>query len=133
VTFFCGAHERAHANLTLIVRCDAIANKTVHYSVHARLRVATENSLFAMPETAIGFFTDVGGTHFLPRLDGALGTYLALTGARLKGADLVHAGIATHYMTRGEVRSAPLCRALLCCTRCVVQRFVAHFRVALDA
>lgn len=56
-------------------------------SVHGQFRVATENTTFAMPETAIGFFPDVGGSFFLPRLDGVLGRYLALTGARLKGQD----------------------------------------------
>lgn len=56
-------------------------------SVHGRFRVATENTVFAMPETAIGFIPDVGGTFFLARL-GALGTYLGLTGARLNGFDL---------------------------------------------
>lgn len=54
-------------------------------SVHGKYRVATEKTLFAMPETAIGFFCDVGGTYFLPRLKGKLGLYLALTGDRLKG------------------------------------------------
>ncbi|PJF18647.1 3-hydroxyisobutyryl-CoA hydrolase, mitochondrial [Paramicrosporidium saccamoebae] len=49
--------------------------------------IATENTLFAMPETAIGFYPDVGGSFFLPRLDGELGTFLALTGHRLKGYD----------------------------------------------
>lgn len=75
----------------------------VGISVHARFRIATEKSMFAMPETAIGFFPDVGGSYFLPRLDGALGMYLALTGARLKGADLCHAGIATHFMNPGVI------------------------------
>ena len=56
-------------------------------SIHAKFRVATENTLFAMPETAIGFIPDVGGTFFLSRL-GALGVYLGLTGARLKGIDV---------------------------------------------
>lgn len=56
-------------------------------SVHAKFRVATENTLFAMPETAIGFFPDVGGSFFLSRL-GALGTYLGLTGRRLSGIDV---------------------------------------------
>jgi enoyl-CoA hydratase/carnithine racemase len=74
----------------------------VGISVHNRIRVATETSLFAMPETAIGFFPDVGGSHFLPRLDSGLGMYLGLTGARLKGADLVHAGIATHFALSHE-------------------------------
>lgn len=74
----------------------------VGISVHNRVRVATEQSLFAMPETTIGFFPDVGGSHFLPRLDPGLGMYLALTSARLKGADLVHAGVATHFAYNHE-------------------------------
>ncbi|XP_072394775.1 3-hydroxyisobutyryl-CoA hydrolase, mitochondrial [Diabrotica undecimpunctata] len=68
----------------------------VGLSVHGRYRIATERSLFAMPETQIGFFPDVGGSHFLPRLSGKLGWYLALTGQRLKGSDILKAGIATH-------------------------------------
>jgi 3-hydroxyisobutyryl-CoA hydrolase len=56
-------------------------------SIHGHFRIATENTLFAMPETAIGFYPDVGGSFFLPRLDGELGTFLALTGHRLKGYD----------------------------------------------
>ncbi|KJE95220.1 3-hydroxyisobutyryl-Coenzyme A hydrolase [Capsaspora owczarzaki ATCC 30864] len=65
----------------------------VGISVHGMFRVATENTVFSMPETP-----DVGGTHFLPLLDGSLGRYLALTGHRLKGADVVYAGIATHFV-----------------------------------
>ncbi|HYB57263.1 MAG TPA: enoyl-CoA hydratase/isomerase family protein, partial [Alphaproteobacteria bacterium] len=67
-------------------------------SVHGSHRVATERTLFAMPETGIGLFPDVGASYFLPRLPGALGTYLGLTGARLKTADCLYAGIATHYV-----------------------------------
>ena len=52
----------------------------VGLSVHGPFRVATENTVFAMPETFIGLFPDVGGSHFLPRLSGSLGMYLALTG-----------------------------------------------------
>ncbi|ORX88709.1 ClpP/crotonase [Basidiobolus meristosporus CBS 931.73] len=70
----------------------------VGLSVHAPFRIATENTLFAMPETKIGFLPDVGGSFFLPRLDGETGTYLALTGDRLKGEDTLYAGIATHYV-----------------------------------
>lgn len=70
----------------------------VGVSVHAPFRIATEKTLFAMPETDIGFFPDVGGTYFLSRLDGEIGTYLALTSARLRGYDVVSAGIATHYI-----------------------------------
>ncbi|XP_050305677.1 3-hydroxyisobutyryl-CoA hydrolase, mitochondrial [Anthonomus grandis grandis] len=69
----------------------------VGLSVHGRYRVATEKTLFAMPETQIGLFPDVGGSYFLPRLQGRLGWYLALTGFRLKGSDVFKAGIATHY------------------------------------
>ncbi|KAH8551806.1 ClpP/crotonase-like domain-containing protein [Umbelopsis sp. PMI_123] len=70
----------------------------VGLSVHAAFRIATENTLFAMPETAIGFFPDVGGSFFLSRLDGHIGAYLGMTGKRLKGLDVLYAGIATHYV-----------------------------------
>lgn len=70
----------------------------VGLSVHGKYRIATERTMFAMPETAIGLFPDVGGGHFLPRLQGKLGLYLGLTGFRLKGKDVMKAGIATHYV-----------------------------------
>jgi enoyl-CoA hydratase len=70
----------------------------VGLSVHGSHRIATERTLFAMPETGIGLFPDVGGGWFLPRLRGELGTWLALTGARLKGADVAAAKVATHYL-----------------------------------
>lgn len=54
-------------------------------SVHGKYSIATEATLFAMPETAIGFFADVGSTYFLSRLKGKLGMYLGLTGHKLKG------------------------------------------------
>jgi enoyl-CoA hydratase len=67
----------------------------VGLSIHGSHRVATETSLWAMPETAIGLFPDVGTSYALPRLPGEFGTYLALTGARLGPADLKALGIAT--------------------------------------
>jgi enoyl-CoA hydratase len=70
----------------------------VGLSVHGSHRVATERTVFAMPETGIGLFPDVGGGWFLPRLAGELGTWLALSGARLKGADVAALRVATHYM-----------------------------------
>ena len=70
----------------------------VGLSVHGSHRIATERTLFAMPETGIGLFPDVGGGWFLPRLTGYLGTWLALTGARLKGVDVAAARIATHFL-----------------------------------
>jgi enoyl-CoA hydratase len=70
----------------------------VGLSVHGSHRVATERTLFAMPETGIGLFPDVGGGWFLPRLAGELGTWLALTGDRLKGVDVAAARVATHFL-----------------------------------
>ncbi|KAA0197164.1 hypothetical protein HAZT_HAZT001356 [Hyalella azteca] len=57
-------------------------------SVNGQFRVASDKSMFAMPETAIGLFPDVGGSHFLPRLGGGLGMFLGLTGHRLRGHEL---------------------------------------------
>lgn len=71
----------------------------VGLSIHGRYRVATERTLFAMPETGIGLIPDVGGTHALPRLPGEIGSYVALTGARLGAADCIYAGIATHHVS----------------------------------
>jgi enoyl-CoA hydratase len=70
----------------------------VGISMPARFRIATENTTYAMPETGIGLFPDVGGGWYLPRKPEHIGIWLALTGARIKGADLFIAGIATHYM-----------------------------------
>ncbi|WBO21156.1 enoyl-CoA hydratase/isomerase family protein [Sphingomonas abietis] len=70
----------------------------VGISQPCRYRVATENTLFAMPETGIGLFPDVGGGWYLSRLPGAMGEYLALTGARLDGAEVFALGLATHYV-----------------------------------
>ncbi|MCW5723504.1 MAG: enoyl-CoA hydratase/isomerase family protein [Maricaulaceae bacterium] len=70
----------------------------VGVSVHGQFRVAGDNTLFAMPETGIGFHPDVGGAYFLPRLAGEIGMWMGLTGARLKAADCLAAGLATHYV-----------------------------------
>ncbi|MEY3633976.1 MAG: hypothetical protein RLZZ61_386 [Pseudomonadota bacterium] len=70
----------------------------VGISQPARFRVATENSKFAMPETGIGLFPDVGGGWYLSRLEGRVGQFLALTGARLDGAECLALGLATHYL-----------------------------------
>lgn len=68
----------------------------VGISVHGSHRVAGQNIKFAMPETGIGLFPDVGGTYFLPRMPGRIGTWLALTGGRLGQADALASGFATH-------------------------------------
>ncbi|MCC6170934.1 MAG: enoyl-CoA hydratase/isomerase family protein [Gammaproteobacteria bacterium] len=72
-------------------------------SVHGRFRVATEQAVFAMPETALGYFPDVGGSHFLPRLPAALGRWLGLTGARLDGPEAVALGLATHLVPQARL------------------------------
>ena len=61
-------------------------------------RVATENTRLAMPETGIGLFPDVGGGWYLSRLPGRVGQFMALSGARLDGAECAYLGLATHYV-----------------------------------
>ncbi|AWN53977.1 enoyl-CoA hydratase/isomerase family protein [Methylobacterium sp. 17Sr1-1] len=68
----------------------------VGVSVHGSHRVAAERTAFAMPETGIGFFPDVGATYALPRLPGFVGTYLALTGERIGQGDVLAFGLGTH-------------------------------------
>ncbi|KAF8586091.1 3-hydroxyisobutyryl-coenzyme A hydrolase [Ramaria rubella] len=75
----------------------------VGLSVHAPFRVATENTLFAMPETKIGYVPDVGANHFLSRLDGQIGTYFSLTGTTLKGRAVFEHGIATHFVPASRI------------------------------
>lgn len=77
-------------------------------SVHGSHRVVTQNTLFAMPETGIGFFPDVGASAFLPHLPGHFGIYLALTGNRIRWGDCLNTGIATHAVSAekiGRIRS----------------------------
>ena len=84
----------------------------VGISVHGGFRVAGDRTLFAMPETGIGFHPDVGGAFFLPRLAGETGAWMGLTGARLKTADCIAAGLATHYVP--SEKQADLVAALEC-------------------
>lgn len=70
----------------------------VGISQPARFRVATEHTRLAMPETGIGLFPDVGGGWYLSRLEGRVGQFLALTGARIAGAGCLSLGLATHYL-----------------------------------
>ncbi|MCA0909681.1 enoyl-CoA hydratase/isomerase family protein [Qipengyuania gaetbuli] len=78
----------------------------VGIALPAKYRVATEHTRFAMPETGIGLFPDVGGGWHLSRLGGRLGQFLALTGARLDGAECLWAGIATHYLPAEKLPEA---------------------------
>jgi len=74
----------------------------VGVSIHGSHRVVSERATFAMPETGIGLFPDVGGTYFLPRLPGETGMYLGLTGARLKAADCLYTGLASSFVQDSE-------------------------------
>ncbi|WP_228243002.1 enoyl-CoA hydratase/isomerase family protein [Porphyrobacter sp. GA68] len=78
----------------------------VGIALPCRFRVATENTRFAMPESGIGLFPDVGGGWHLSRLPGRLGQFLALTGARLDGAECLWTGLATHYLPAEKLPEA---------------------------
>lgn len=78
----------------------------VGISQPAKYRVATDHTRFAMPETGIGLFPDVGGGWYLPRLEGRVGGFLALTGARLDGAECLALGLATHYLPSERLAEA---------------------------
>jgi enoyl-CoA hydratase len=67
-------------------------------SIHGSHRVASENAVFSMPETAIGLFPDIGATYFLNQLPGEIGMYLALASIRVSAADALYCGLATHFV-----------------------------------
>ena len=75
----------------------------VGISLPCDFRIATENTRFAMPETSIGLFPDVGGGWYLPRLPGRVGEFMALTGARLDGAECHYLGLASHYVEQASL------------------------------
>jgi len=100
----------------------------VGVSIPGDFWVATEKTMFAMPETGLGLIPDVGGGWFLPRLPGETGMYLALTGARMKAPDLYALGIASHVVNSLDVN--PIVKALAeteikCedCVRVVLDKF----------
>ena len=72
----------------------------------AGVRVATERTMFAMPECAIGLVPDIGAGHFLPLLPGKLGLFLGLTGHRVTGWECRHLGLATHYIPMERLDTA---------------------------
>jgi enoyl-CoA hydratase len=83
----------------------------VGISQPCKFRVATENTKLAMPETGIGLFPDVGGGWYLSRLPGRIGQYLALTGARIDGAECLALGLATHFLSAGTLEDVKQCIA----------------------
>lgn len=99
-------------------------------SLPCRYRVATENTRFAMPETGIGLFPDVGGGWYLPRLPHRYGYYIALTGEMIKGADCVHTGLATHYVSSDKL---PALKAALAENPANVQAILDEFNQPVEA
>ncbi len=75
----------------------------VGLSIYGDHRLATDNSKFAMPESAIGFFPDVGGSYFLSNLPGNIGKYIGLTGEVLGLNELIFFGLATHYFKNNKI------------------------------
>jgi len=100
----------------------------VGVSVHGSHRIVTEATTFAMPETGIGLFPDVGGTYFLPRCPGETGMYMGLTGARLKAGDTLYAGVGTHFVPRQ--RLPDLKRALM--TFANVDEAIQQYSASID-
>ncbi|TFL07281.1 3-hydroxyisobutyryl-CoA hydrolase [Pterulicium gracile] len=75
----------------------------VGLSLPAQFRIATETTVYAMPETKIGYYPDVGASYYLSRLDGELGTFIGLTGDSIRGRSVFEAGIATHYIPEARL------------------------------
>lgn len=106
-------------------------------SVHGTARVVSDAAMFAMPETAIALFPDIGASYILPRLRGHIGIYMALTGARLSGADAAFAGLATHFTDRATLAALPQAlaadgvAALAACSRPFEAPIAAHL-AAID-
>src|SRR5206468_7663622 len=105
-------------------------------SVNGGYRIATERTLFAMPETGIGLFPDVGATRFLNRCPGHIGRYLGLTGARLHAADTLYCGLANHIVPYERI--AELVAALggiiweAGNERCQIDALLGHFAANPD-
>ena len=97
----CLLHD--YAKPTVAVMDGITMGGGVGLSRPCRFRVATERTTFAMPETGIGLFPDVGGGWYLSRMPGHIGLWLALTGARIKAADCELTGIATDYVESARV------------------------------
>jgi enoyl-CoA hydratase len=92
-----------YPKLTVAIMDGITMGGGVGISLPCRFRVATENTRLAMPETGIGLFPDVGGGWYLSRLPGRVGQFMALTGARLDGAECKYLGLATHYVEQASL------------------------------
>jgi len=77
----------------------------VGLSIYGNYRIVTDTSKFAMPETAIGFFPDVGGSYFLSRLKNNFGFFLGLTGHILNANEILSLELGTHYCPEDELEN----------------------------
>lgn len=105
----------------------------VGLSVHASHRVGTEKMIWAMPETGIGFFPDVGGSYFLPRCPQQLGVYLGLTGMQITAADALALNFIDYVIPREQfsvIKQALLTTSVDFGTPLVVDALLAQY--ALD-
>jgi enoyl-CoA hydratase len=116
-------------------------------SINGSHRLVGPNASFAMPETGIGFFPDVGGSWFLSRCPGEIGLYLGLSGATLGPADMLYVGLATHFVPAGasitsprdlatlptEAGRAPLANLRTAIDRCFSGNSVEAILAALDS
>ncbi|XP_065206060.1 3-hydroxyisobutyryl-CoA hydrolase, mitochondrial-like [Planococcus citri] len=84
--------------------CDGITMGVgAGFSIQGTYRIATERTIFAMPETRIGLLTESGSSYFLPRMEGKLGLFLGLTGHKLEGIDVLKVGVATHFLPSDKI------------------------------
>jgi enoyl-CoA hydratase len=112
-----------YAKPTVAIMDGVVMGGGVGLALPCKVRVATERTTFAMPETGIGLFPDVGGGWHLPRVPGKTGLWLALTGARIKGADCRSLGLATHFVD--SARTGELKAAILAGDLAAADRFAA--------
>ncbi len=96
---------KTYAKPVISVMDGTVMGGGVGIALPATTRIATDRTTFAMPETGIGLFPDVGGGWYLPRLPGACGYWVGLTGARLKAADCLALGLATHYIASDRLEA----------------------------
>ena len=96
----------------------------VGVSMPARFRVATERTTYAMPETGIGLFPDVGGGWYLPRMPDHIGMWLAMTGARIKAADCELVGVATDYVESNRIEAL---KAAIVADPAAIERLLTEF------
>jgi enoyl-CoA hydratase len=95
-----------YAKPTISIMDGIVMGGGVGIALPCRYRIVTKNTRFAMPETGIGLFPDVGGSWYLSRLAGQIGKFMALTGARMDGAECLALGLATHYLAADAVPAA---------------------------